>query len=626
MAIDEDSARENGLTFFEDLVTRTDFDGSSFIDLLQTFIILHMNKRTVSSPQTFRAYDATEKVQSGILFNFIGGSHNSPAVGVDANDGFTFDLSKRNAGRRQWTQNVNTGGGYANQFDFSNLASYLSDRLCGYPPYLSDPSTPDAALDPVVFLRDFADSTGWEWNLAGTAGTFRTPDPGAVDEFYDMVNAGEIVLPVRNMPQIIQNKGCYSETILYKIDKYALSPGTDVPSSIDKPVQTFYLSPRFPDPNLGTTTAPLEYIDSQVRYGVRYYYDIQQIRVVFGSSYWYEDLKLWYAGTAGYGRAIGNALGFYRATTTAIKSDSYAEEIDNYTPPGDEPQNDIGGSSTSWTPHTYNGFFAVSPGVGPSGIAPASPPMTLAEWQMTTSGSAWGDASMLDRVTLRAHKGWGFGGNPSGGMTTAAYNPPIPPVVDTGDDIVTTEGVITLDGGGPVIDEEDIDEDASALVDLSGEAVLLQTLAEEDAAEEAPGGLLNNLEPVTQQAGDRIVQNILAGGLNLPGGAAGALITIFGGAPPGGAGGSSGGWGGGMGGMGGPFSDRRLKENLTQTGVSPMGIPIYQFNYKGHPARYEGALAQDVQAIKPDAVGVDPSSGMHTLNYHLIDVSFRRLE
>ena len=76
---------------------------------------------------------------------------------------------------------------------------------------------------------------------------------------------------------------------------------------------------------------------------------------------------------------------------------------------------------------------------------------------------------------------------------------------------------------------------------------------------------------------------------------------------------------GGGGAFGRMFSDIRLKENITKTGVSKSGIPTYEFNYIGCTEKYSGAMAQDLLAIKPDAVSLD-ASGYYKVNYNDIDV------
>ena len=65
-------------------------------------------------------------------------------------------------------------------------------------------------------------------------------------------------------------------------------------------------------------------------------------------------------------------------------------------------------------------------------------------------------------------------------------------------------------------------------------------------------------------------------------------------------------------------SDIRLKEKIERVGTSPSGIPIYEFNYKGQPFRYRGAMAQDLIETHPEAVGT--RDGHYTVDYSMIDV------
>ena len=66
-------------------------------------------------------------------------------------------------------------------------------------------------------------------------------------------------------------------------------------------------------------------------------------------------------------------------------------------------------------------------------------------------------------------------------------------------------------------------------------------------------------------------------------------------------------------------SDRRLKENIKQVGVSPQGYKIYEFNYIGGDVRFRGAMAQDVLQKNPMAVGIDQNH--LTVDYRQIDVN-----
>ena len=72
---------------------------------------------------------------------------------------------------------------------------------------------------------------------------------------------------------------------------------------------------------------------------------------------------------------------------------------------------------------------------------------------------------------------------------------------------------------------------------------------------------------------------------------------------------------------GAALSDIRVKENISQTGISPSGIPIYQFNYKGNDKTYSGTMAQDLIEIgREDAVTIT-DNGYYAVYYDMIDVN-----
>lgn len=73
--------------------------------------------------------------------------------------------------------------------------------------------------------------------------------------------------------------------------------------------------------------------------------------------------------------------------------------------------------------------------------------------------------------------------------------------------------------------------------------------------------------------------------------------------------------------FGGTGSDRRLKENINEVGISPDGYKVYEFSYKADKThtRYRGTMAQDVVKINPMAVGIHPE-GYLTVDYSKIDV------
>ena len=66
-------------------------------------------------------------------------------------------------------------------------------------------------------------------------------------------------------------------------------------------------------------------------------------------------------------------------------------------------------------------------------------------------------------------------------------------------------------------------------------------------------------------------------------------------------------------------SDKKIKENIKQVGVSPQGYKIYEFNYIGGETRFRGAMAQDVLKKNPMAVGIQDN--YLTVDYRKIDVA-----
>ena len=69
----------------------------------------------------------------------------------------------------------------------------------------------------------------------------------------------------------------------------------------------------------------------------------------------------------------------------------------------------------------------------------------------------------------------------------------------------------------------------------------------------------------------------------------------------------------------GGASDIRLKENVSEVGLSKLGYKIYEFNYKNDDTRYRGAMAQDVMTKLPEAIGV--RDGFLYVDYDMIDIS-----
>ena len=102
------------------------------------------------------------------------------------------------------------------------------------------------------------------------------------------------------------------------------------------------------------------------------------------------------------------------------------------------------------------------------------------------------------------------------------------------------------------------------------------------------------------------------------GGAAGGGFASRGG---GGGGGFRGGGGGGRGG-GGRRSDLALKHDVVLLGYLDNGLGYYRFSYVGSGKAYVGVIAQEVQAVMPEAV-TRGRDGYLRVYYHKLGLMFR---
>lgn len=71
----------------------------------------------------------------------------------------------------------------------------------------------------------------------------------------------------------------------------------------------------------------------------------------------------------------------------------------------------------------------------------------------------------------------------------------------------------------------------------------------------------------------------------------------------------------GLGFMKGLFSDRRLKENIRKIGKLDNGLNVYSFRYKGDPRTVIGLMADEVEKVRPEAVG--EFAGYKTVDYSI---------
>jgi hypothetical protein len=63
-------------------------------------------------------------------------------------------------------------------------------------------------------------------------------------------------------------------------------------------------------------------------------------------------------------------------------------------------------------------------------------------------------------------------------------------------------------------------------------------------------------------------------------------------------------------------SDRRLKSNVVRVGTHPLGIGVYEYDIFGE--RQRGVMADEVEAVKPEAVTTHPTEGYKMVYYGML--------
>ena len=71
-------------------------------------------------------------------------------------------------------------------------------------------------------------------------------------------------------------------------------------------------------------------------------------------------------------------------------------------------------------------------------------------------------------------------------------------------------------------------------------------------------------------------------------------------------------------------SDIRLKENITRTGISKSGIPIYTFNYKNDDQLWSGTMAQDLLELGREDAVTTMDNGYYGVYYDMIDINMTK--
>ena len=240
-------------------------------------------------------------------------------------------------------------------------------------------------------------------------------------EFEGLFNAGE---------------SAPGQTLMYIVEKRVVPAGQ---TSIDisdpaapAPVQTLFFGRDSNERNI-------VYYDTQIKYGVRYQYDLKRVEMVVGNEYQYTDANtvVGVEDLAGQGRALGNALGFY---DDQFGAQSRAQnDVRNWVQT--QPVAFPAGALIGMTVNLFDYY-------SPSAPDPDAEPLYKVSEQTgyyiyglesvypATLGQVYGNLSNIwnatdwtikaDVVEIEIQPGVGTNGNDSGGMLPSPVLPPMP--------------------------------------------------------------------------------------------------------------------------------------------------------------------------------------------------------
>ncbi len=264
---------------------------------------------------------------------------------------------------------------------------------------------------------------------------------GSLDDWYngltstDLEDALNIIGSFRNGVtgefQKIYQSGADSNhkdtPIMYMVEKRAIPVGqlSVDPGEPSTVVQRLFFGRDITEGQKGIT-----YYDTQIKYGVRYQYDIKQIRLVVGERYYYQNVtSITNSGSLHQGRAIGNALGFYAeenvgiTTTQAFQIANDLQDANGFTYlPEDEETPFVSSDSTQVGYYVYkipsialnNSVVNINDIFGPWNQPSSSP---LGPWDPDRSND---NNINLDLLLLKIKGGDGFDGNLDGGAIGVA--------------------------------------------------------------------------------------------------------------------------------------------------------------------------------------------------------------
>ena len=281
-----------------------------------------------------------------------------------------------------------------------------------------------------------------------------------------------------------------SEAIMYVVEKRVVPAGQTSAAATEPVVQRLFFGRDIIYNQKGVV-----YYDTQIKYGVRYQYDIKQVRMIIGESYYYDSvLTIANSGAVGQGRALANALGVYAEEAVAFQATetySIANNLNGfqYTPEDEEPgefpifMNELGN-------YVYKVYQSGDPAAAANidqifGVR-TDTSYTVGDFQNSRQ-IAETDLSLLP---IRIKYGTGFDGNFTGGAVPATalniYGPlNTIPEDDCPDPIIIDLGGPEEDPIGDAIDEgiEESNETIQGEAAQFAEDIISEQMDSEIAAE-----------------------------------------------------------------------------------------------------------------------------------------------
>ena len=233
-----------------------------------------------------------------------------------------------------------------------------------------------------------------------------------------------ISLRSRALGDVWHGTPAFSETFMHVVEKRVIPAGATTADLSQPPVQKLYFGLKYDSP-----ATPIKYIDTQIKYGVRYQYDLKEVRMVIGNRYRYDSAAaVVNVSDPGDGRAMANALGLYKEEgDRAVALVPLEEKLSTNLHMASSILYKLPGTTTVYD--LIGSYDAASLAFGLDNDAPYVFNITrlqpnVAHDQTATLSVDW------TKLTYEIKDGFGAGGNETGGAVPGLPEPYTPPPED----------------------------------------------------------------------------------------------------------------------------------------------------------------------------------------------------